>query len=52
MLGPMLLTWHNLTYYQSLMRGARSAIARGALAAYSDQVRAGWGAGRPATEPS
>ena len=52
MLGPMLLTWHNLTYYQSLMRGARDAIARGALAAYSAQVRAGWGAGRTPTEPS
>ena len=23
MLGPMLLTWHNLTYYQDLMRGLR-----------------------------
>ena len=52
MLGPMLLTWHNLTYYQSLMRGARDAIARGALADYSAQVRAGWGAGRTPTEPS
>ena len=51
MLGPMLLTWHNLAYYQSLMRGAREAIARGAFAAYSDRVRAGWGAGRSATEP-
>ncbi len=26
MLGPMLLTWHNLTYYQDLMRGLRRAI--------------------------
>ena len=24
MLGPMLLTWHNLTYYQGLMRGLRA----------------------------
>ena len=29
MLGPMLLTWHNLTYYQDLMRGMRAAIAEG-----------------------
>lgn len=26
MLGPMLLTWHNLTYYQQLMAGMRAAI--------------------------
>jgi len=25
MLGPMLLTWHNLTYYQTLMRDLRQA---------------------------
>ncbi|WP_306253999.1 tRNA guanosine(34) transglycosylase Tgt [Parvularcula sp. IMCC14364] len=28
-LGPMLLTWHNLHYYQQLMSGMREAIARG-----------------------
>ncbi|MFK5088302.1 tRNA-guanine transglycosylase, partial [Klebsiella pneumoniae] len=26
MLGPMLLTWHNLHYYQDLMRDMRKAI--------------------------
>jgi queuine tRNA-ribosyltransferase len=26
MLGPMLLTWHNLQYYQDLMREVRAAI--------------------------
>jgi len=26
MLGPMLLTWHNLTYYQQLMAAMRAAI--------------------------
>ena len=26
MLGPMLLTWHNLTWYQTLMREMRAAI--------------------------
>ena len=26
MLGPMLLTWHNMQYYQDLMRGLRTAI--------------------------
>jgi len=30
-LGPMLLTWHNLHYYQQLMAGLRDAIAAGGL---------------------
>ncbi len=42
MLGPMLLTWHNIAYYQSLMRGLRSAIVAGALAGFAAEVRAGW----------
>jgi queuine tRNA-ribosyltransferase len=42
MLGPMLLTWHNLSYYQSLMRGIRSAIRDGRLSNYAAQVRQGW----------
>jgi queuine tRNA-ribosyltransferase len=42
MLGPMLLTWHNLTYYQSVVAGARRAILEGRLAAYSAEIRAGW----------
>jgi queuine tRNA-ribosyltransferase len=42
MLGPMLLTWHNLHYYQALMRGMRAAIAAGRLAAHSAAVRAAW----------
>jgi len=33
-LGPTLLTWHNLQYYQDLMAGLRKAIAAGALAAF------------------
>ena len=31
-LGAMLLTWNNLWYYQSLMRGMRAAIVAGRLA--------------------
>lgn len=31
MLGPMLLTWHNLVYYQRLMAGLRAAIVAGRL---------------------
>ena len=42
MLGPMLLTWHNLTYYQVLMRGLRAAIMERRLDAYTRRVRAGW----------
>ncbi len=30
-LGAMLLTWHNLHYYQDIMRGLRGAIEGGAL---------------------
>jgi queuine tRNA-ribosyltransferase len=42
MLGPMLLTWHNVAYYQSLMRGLRRAIVAGRLDAHAADVRAGW----------
>ena len=28
----MLLTWHNLRYYQRLMEGLRAAVAAGTLA--------------------
>jgi queuine tRNA-ribosyltransferase len=33
-IGSMLLTWHNLHYYQVLMAGLRGAIAAGALDAF------------------
>jgi queuine tRNA-ribosyltransferase len=33
-IGSMLLTWHNLHYYQVLMQGLRDAIAGGSLAAF------------------
>lgn len=42
MLGPMLLTWHNLTYYQTLMRGLRDAIRAGRLTERTAEMRAGW----------
>ncbi len=42
MLGPMLLTWHNLQYYQDLMRGMGAAIVESRLHAHSAQVRARW----------
>jgi queuine tRNA-ribosyltransferase len=42
MLGPMLLTWHNLTHYQSLMRSIGSAIKVGRLADLSARLRSRW----------
>ena len=42
MLGPMLLTWHNLTYYQALMRGMRVAICAGRFAEFAESVKHGW----------
>jgi queuine tRNA-ribosyltransferase len=44
MLGPMLLTWHNLAYYQGLMRGLRGAIIAGRLHAHAAALRAAWSA--------
>jgi queuine tRNA-ribosyltransferase len=35
-LGPMLLTQHNLTYYQDLMAGLRGAISDGGLNDFTD----------------
>jgi queuine tRNA-ribosyltransferase len=46
MLGPILLTMHNLTYYQRLLAEAREAIAHGRWAAFHQQKRAGWAAPR------
>ncbi|MCU0855097.1 MAG: tRNA guanosine(34) transglycosylase Tgt [Rhodobacteraceae bacterium] len=34
MISGMLLTWHNLHYYQDLMQGMRDAIAEGRFAAF------------------
>jgi queuine tRNA-ribosyltransferase len=42
MLGPMLLTSHNVSYYQALMRGLRAAIAERRLDTFAGAVRAGW----------
>jgi queuine tRNA-ribosyltransferase len=42
MLGPILLSIHNLTYYQRLMTAARQAIARHRFAAFVNERRLGW----------
>ena len=39
-LGAMLLTWHNLHYYQDLMANLRAAIADGRLAAFVEDFHA------------
>ncbi len=46
MLGPMLLSEHNIRYYQDLMRGMREAIVAGGLAGFSARVRDGWQEGQ------
>lgn len=46
-LGPMLLTWHNVRYYQDLMRGLRAAITEHRLDAHAAAVRAGWAREEP-----
>ena len=44
MLGPMLLSWHNLAFYQRLMQGLRAAIAEKRLEVYSVGFLASYGA--------
>jgi queuine tRNA-ribosyltransferase len=39
-ISSMLLTWHNLHYYQELMEGLRGAIAGGRLAAFEAEFHA------------
>ena len=43
MLGPILLSIHNLTYYQQLMREARQAIEEDRYPQYIAEKKAGWG---------
>jgi queuine tRNA-ribosyltransferase len=43
MLGPMLVSIHNLTYYQRLMQEARTAIEDDRFAAFLNERRSGWG---------
>ena len=40
-IGSMLLTWHNLLYYQDLMAGLRAAIGAGRLSDYVAAFHAG-----------
>ncbi len=44
-LGPMLLTWHNLQYYQDLMAGLRRAIEDASVARFAEDFHAALRAG-------
>ncbi|MGC0222332.1 tRNA guanosine(34) transglycosylase Tgt [Pseudooceanicola nitratireducens] len=41
MISGMLLTWHNLHYYQEIMAGMRGAIAEGRFDAWEEEFHAG-----------
>jgi len=45
MLGPILLSHHNLTYYQRLLAEARQAIAEDRYVPFMQQRLAAWQAG-------
>ncbi len=46
MLGPILLSIHNLTYYQRLMSAARDAISEGRFEDFYEAKRQGWRIGQ------
>jgi len=41
-LGPMLLSWANIHYYQELMQGIRAAIKTGTYSDFSLEIKANW----------
>jgi queuine tRNA-ribosyltransferase len=45
-IASMLITWHNLTYYQDVMADLRAAIAAGNLAEVATRISAPYAAGR------
>ena len=44
-LGGMLLSWHNLAYYQELMQGIRQSIAEGCFADFMAETQENWARG-------
>lgn len=42
LLGQVLLSWHNLAYYQHLMERVREAIDQGCFSQFAAQFRANW----------
>lgn len=47
MLGPILLSIHNLTYYHRLLTDARRAIETDSFGAFADEKLSGWRCGSP-----
>jgi queuine tRNA-ribosyltransferase len=45
LVGPMLITRHNLHYYQELMAGLRGAIEEGTLDAFADNFHEQYASG-------
>ena len=45
MLGPMLLTTHNMNYYQALTAGIRGAVEKGELERYAAELQIEWQSG-------
>ncbi|MEZ5939163.1 MAG: tRNA guanosine(34) transglycosylase Tgt [Hyphomonadaceae bacterium] len=45
-LGPMLLSWHNLYFFQDLMRAIRQAITEGRFEAWRREMVARWDDGK------
>jgi queuine tRNA-ribosyltransferase len=45
-IAAMLLTWHNLTFYQDLMAGLRAAIAGGDIGGFAAEFLTRYGAQR------
>ena len=41
-LGPMLLSWHNVAFFEALMARMREAIAAGTFAALREDLNARW----------
>jgi queuine tRNA-ribosyltransferase len=41
-LGPMLLSWHNIAFFQSMMAAMRAAIREGRFEAWRREMRARW----------
>ena len=47
-IASMLLTWHNLTFYQDLMAGLRAAVTEGRLTGFARDFQARYRVGRDA----
>jgi queuine tRNA-ribosyltransferase len=50
-LGPMLLSWHNIAFFQEMMVAMRAAIAEGRFAAFRSEMQKRW-AKAPADQPA